>query len=129
MKNYNKHHLLNFITIIMFILTALFLYFLNTIKIWTYNSCNIIKIDKYKYQVIVDKKSYGLFTDNNYFFYNTKKYTYKITSNEKIDKEISLTLKVDNKISNERIETIMLPDTKETLFSLIINNWREKRKN
>lgn len=110
----------------MFILTALFLYFLNTIKIWTYNSCNIIKIDKYKYQVIVDKKSYGLFTDNNYFFYNTKKYTYKITSNEKIDKEISLTLKVDNKISNERIETIMLPDTKETLFSLIINNWREK---
>ena len=126
MKNYNKHHLLNFITIIMFLLTVLFLYFLNTTKIWTYNTCNIIKIDKYKYQVIVDKESYDSFTDNNYFFYNTKKYTYQITSNEKIDKEISLTLKLDNKISNKRIETVMLPDIKETLFFFFIKNRREK---
>lgn len=126
MKNYNKHHLLNFITIIIFILTVLFLYFLNITKIWTYNTCNIIKISKYNYQVIADKETYDLFTANNYFFYNTKKYTYKITNNEKNDKEIILTLKIKNKISNKKIETIMLPNTKETLSSLIINNWREK---
>ena len=126
MKNYNKHHLLNFITIIIFLLTVLFLYFLNTIKIWTYDTCNIIKNTNHKYQVIIDKESYNLFIDNNYFYHNTKKYTYEIISSEKVDNDIFLILKVDNKISNERIETVMLPITKETLFNLIIKNWREK---
>ena len=127
MRNFNRNNLLNFFTFFILILIILFLYYLLRFKIWTYKSYSIIKDTVYIYQVIVDKASKNLFFDNSYLYFNDDKYTYKIKDFNKVDKNIIFTLEFSKKLkTTNNIETIIIQDTKRTLFSLIIDCWREK---
>lgn len=129
MRNFNRNNLLNFFTFFILLLIIMFLYYLFKFKIWTYKSYSIIKDTDYIYQVIVPTIQKELFLDNNYLYFNNEKYTYEIINFDTVDKNIIFTLEFAKKLdSKNKIESIMIQDTKKTLFSLIIDCWRDNEK-
>lgn len=127
MRNFNRYSLLNFFTILIFILIIMFFYYLFDFKIWTYKSYTIVKINDLEYQVVVSLKDRSLFRDNNYLFLNNKKYIYDIMFEDNIKDNVLFTLQFSKKIKNGKdIETVIIQDTKKNIFSLIIESWREK---
>lgn len=130
MRNFNRYSLLNFFTILIFILIIMFFYYLFDFKIWTYKSYTIVKINDLEYQVVVSLKDRSLFRDNNYLFLNNKKYIYDIMFEDNIKDNVLFTLQFSKKIKNGKdIETVIIQDTKKNIFSLIIESWREKWRN
>ena len=88
-----------------------------------------VKDNNYTYQVIVPTTQKNLFFDNNYLYFNNEKYTYEIINYDTVDKNIIFTLEFNKKIeSKNNIETITIQDVKKTLFSLIIDCWRDNEK-
>lgn len=129
MRNFNRNNLLNFFTFFILLLIIMFLYYLFKFKIWTYKSYSIIKDTDYIYQVIVPTIQKELFLDNNYLYFNNEKYTYEIINFDTVDKNIIFTLEFAKKLdSKNKIESITIQDTKKTLFSLIIDCWRDNEK-
>ena len=75
----------------------------------------------------VENKNLKSFQENNFFYYDTKKYHYVIQEVSRYDDKIILKLKLKNKIKLLKDDkTFLLPKTKETIFSLIIESWRSK---
>ena len=129
MRNFNRNNLLNFFTFFILVLVIMFLYYLLKFKIWTYKSYSIIKDTDYIYQVIVPTIQKELFLDNNYLYFNNEKYTYEVINFDTVDKNIIFTLEFAKKLdSKNKIESITIQDTKKTLFSLIIDCWRDNEK-
>ena len=129
MRNFNRNNLLNFFTFFILLLIIMFLYYLFKFKIWTYRSYSIIKDTDYIYQVIVPTIQKELFLDNNYLYFNNEKYTYEVINFDTVDKNIIFTLEFAKKLdSKNKIESITIQDTKKTLFSLIIDCWRDNEK-
>lgn len=129
MRNFNRNNLLSFFTFFILLLIIMFLYYLFKFKIWTYRSYSIIKDTDYIYQVIVPTIQKELFLDNNYLYFNNEKYTYEVINFDTVDKNIIFTLEFAKKLdSKNKIESITIQDTKKTLFSLIIDCWRDNEK-
>ena len=130
MRNFNRYALLNFFTLLIFIMIIMFFYYLLDFKIWTYKSYTIIKINDLEYQVVVSLKDRSLFRDNNYLFLNNTKYIYDIMFEDNIKDNVLFTLQFSKKIKKGKdIETAIIQDTKKNIFSLIIESWREKWRN
>ena len=129
MKSYRKKRLLLFSLFITFILTIVFFYLINTVKLWTYNTVSILNIDDNVITVFTTL-DLDLFEDNNFFYYNTLKYTYKINSKEDSEDGVILMLELEKsfKLVNDDM-VILLPNKRETILSLIIDSWRVKWKN
>ena len=70
MKSYKKKRLLLFSLVITFILTIVFFYLINTVKLWTYNTVSILNIDDNVITVFTTL-DLDLFEDNNFFYYDT----------------------------------------------------------
>ena len=126
MKSYKKKRLLLFSLFITFILTIVFFYLINTVKLWTYNTVSILNIDDDVITVFTTL-DLDLFEDNNFFYYNTLKYTYKINSKEDSEDGVILMLELEKsfKLVNDDM-VILLPNKRETILSLIIDSWRVK---
>lgn len=126
MKSYKKKRLLLFSLFITFILTIVFFYLINTVKLWTYNTVSILNIDDNVITVFTTL-DLDLFEDNNFFYYNTLKYTYKINSKEDSEDGVILMLELEKsfKLVNDGM-VILLPNKRETILSLIIDSWRVK---
>ena len=126
MKSYKKKRLLLFSLVITFILTIVFFYLINTVKLWTYNTVSILNIDDNVITVFTTL-DLDLFKDNNFFYYNTLKYTYKINSKEDSEDGVILMLELEKsfKLVNDDM-VILLPNKRETILSLIIDSWRVK---
>ena len=126
MKNYKKKRLLLFSLVITFILTIVFFYLINTVKLWTYNTVSILNIDDNVITVFTTL-DLDLFEDNNFFYYDTLKYTYKINSKEDSEDGVILMLELEKsfKLVNDDM-VILLPNKRETILSLIIDSWRVK---
>ena len=126
MKSYRKKRLLLFSLFITFILTIVFFYLINTVKLWTYNTVSILNIDDNVITVFTTL-DLDLFEDNNFFYYNTLKYTYKINSKEDSEDGVILMLELEKsfKLVNDDM-VILLPNKRETILSLIIDSWRVK---
>lgn len=126
MKSYKKKRLLLFSLFITFILTIVFFYLINTVKLWTYNTVSILNIDDNVITVFTTL-DLDLFKDNNFFYYNTLKYTYKINSKEDSEDGVILMLELEKsfKLVNDDM-VILLPNKRETILSLIIDSWRVK---
>ena len=126
MKSYKKKRLLLFSLVITFILTIVFFYLINTVKLWTYNTVSILNIDDNVITVFTTL-DLDLFEDNNFFYYNTLKYTYKINSKEDSEDGVILMLELEKsfKLVNDDM-VILLPNKRETILSLIIDSWRVK---
>ena len=130
MNKYKKKNLLMISSIILSILIIIFFNILKTMKIWTYDMYNIIEIYNKKIITIIENKNLKSFQENNFFYYDTKKYHYVIQEVSRYDDKIILKLKLKNKIKLLKDDkTFLLPKTKETIFSLIIDSWRSKWKN
>ena len=126
MKSYRKKRLLLLSFVITFILTIVFFYLINTVKLWTYNTVSILNIDDNVITVFTTL-DLDLFEDNNFFYYNTLKYTYKINSKEDSEDGVILMLELEKsfKLVNDDM-VILLPNKRETILSLIIDSWRVK---
>ena len=129
MKSYRKKRLLLFSLVITFILTIVFFYLINTVKLWTYNTVSILNIDDNVITVFTTL-DLDLFKDNNFFYYDTLKYTYKVNSKEDSEDGFILMLELEKsfKLVNDDM-VILLPNKRETILSLIIDSWRVKWKN
>ena len=127
MKKYKKDSLLVFFTIIFILLTVVFFYLLNTIKLWTFNSYIVTSTNINEVMVIVSDSNIRLFRENSFFYYGTKKYYYEILESNEYDEGIILTLKLERELYfTDSSYTVMLPDVKTTILSLIIDSWRSK---
>ena len=126
MKSYKKKRLLLFSLVITFILTIVFFYLINTVKLWTYNTVSILNIDDNVITVFTTL-DLDLFEDNNFFYYDTLKYTYKINNKEDSEDGVILMLELEKsfKLVNDGM-VILLPNKRETILSLIIDSWRVK---
>ena len=126
MKSYKKKRLLLFSLFITFILTIVFFYLINTVKLWTYNTVSILNIDDNVITVFTTL-DLDLFEDNNFFYYDTLKYTYKINNKEDSEDGVILMLELEKsfKLVNDDM-VILLPNKRETILSLIIDSWRVK---
>lgn len=126
MKSYKKKRLLLFSLVITFILTIVFFYLINTVKLWTYNTVSILNIDDNVITVFTTL-DLDLFEDNNFFYYDTLKYTYKINSKEDSEDGVILMLELEKsfRLVNDDM-VILLPNKRETILSLIIDSWRVK---
>ena len=126
MKSYKKKRLLLFSLVITFILTIIFFYLINTVKLWTYNTVSILNIDDDVITVFTTL-DLDLFEDNNFFYYDTLKYTYKINNKEDSEDGVILMLELEKsfKLVNDDM-VILLPNKRETILSLIIDSWRVK---
>lgn len=129
MKSYKKKRLLLFSLVITFILTIVFFYLLVSVKLWTYNNVSILNIDDNVITVFTTL-DLDLFEDNNFFYYDTLKYTYKINSKEDSEDGVILMLELEKsfRLVNDDM-VILLPNKRETILSLIIDSWRVKWKN
>ena len=129
MKSYKKKRLLLFSLVITFILTIVFFYLINTVKLWTYNTVSILNIDDNVITVFTTL-DLDLFEDNNFFYYDTLKYTYKINNKEDSEDGVILMLELEKsfRLVNDDM-VILLPNKRETILSLIIDSWRVKWKN
>ena len=78
MKKYKNDGLLVFFTIVFILLTIVFFYFLNKVKLWTFNSYTVTSINSDEVMVVVNDNNINLFRENSFFYYNTKKYYYEI---------------------------------------------------
>ena len=129
MKSYRKKRLLLLSFVITFILTIVFFYLINTVKLWTYNTVSILNIDDNVITVFTTL-DLDLFEDNNFFYYDTLKYTYKINSKEDSEDGVILVLELEKSfklVIDDMV--ILLPNKRETILSLIIDSWRVKWKN
>ncbi len=126
MKSYRKKRLLLFSLVITFILTIVFFYLINTVKLWTYNTVSILNIDDNVITVFTTL-DLDLFEDNNFFYYNTLKYTYKINNKEDSEDGVILMLELEKpfRLVNDDM-VILLPNKRETILSLIVDSWRVK---
>lgn len=126
MKSYKKKRLLLFSLFITFILTIVFFYLINTVKLWTYNTVSILNIDDDVITVFTTL-DLDLFEDNNFFYYDTLKYTYKINNKEDSEDGVILMLELEKsfRLVNDDM-VILLPNKRETILSLIIDSWRVK---
>ena len=126
MKSYKKKRLLLFSLVITFILTIVFFYLINTVKLWTYNTVSILNIDDNVITVFTTL-DLDLFEDNNFFYYDTLKYTYKVNSKEDSEDGVILMLELEKsfRLVNDDM-VILLPNKRETILSLIIDSWRVK---
>ena len=126
MKNYKKKGMLLVSITVVFLLTIVFFYLLVSIKLWTYNSVSILNIDDDVITVFTTL-DLDLFEDNNFFYYDTLKYTYKINNKEDSEDGVILMLELEKsfKLVNDDM-VILLPNKRETILSLIIDSWRVK---
>lgn len=126
MRSYKKKRLLLFSLFITFILTIVFFYLINTVKLWTYNTVSILNIDDDVITVFTTL-DLDLFEDNNFFYYDTLKYTYKINNKEDSEDGVILMLELEKsfRLVNDDM-VILLPNKRETILSLIIDSWRVK---
>ena len=126
MRSYRKKRLLLLSFVITFILTIVFFYLINTVKLWTYNTVSILNIDDNVITVFTTL-DLDLFEDNNFFYYDTLKYTYKVNSKEDSEDGVILMLELEKsfKLVNDDM-VILLPNKRETILSLIIDSWRVK---
>ena len=127
MKKYKNDGLLVFFTIVFLLFSIVFFYFLNKVKLWTFNSYTVTSINSDEVMVVVNDNNINLFRENSFFYYNTKKYYYEILDSNEYDEGNILTLELEKELHLlDSSSTIMLPDVKKTIFSLIIDSWRSK---
>lgn len=126
MKKYQKNTITSLLNIAILTFTIFFISSLFTTKIWTYQSFNILKAKDLTYQILTTKNNVNMLEENNYLYYNNKKYLYKVNAKEEISDSIILELKLNKDITNlEKNALVMIPNVKKTIFKIIIESWED----
>ena len=120
MKNNN---LLTVGTIIFFIMIILTILFLKKITIFDYQAitCNI---NNKEIETVIPKEQLDNITKNKFFYYQGKKYIYKIIENIEKEDLVYLILSTNNKLSKNKVGNIYIPIKKISLLKVLIKSWR-----
>ena len=118
-----KNNLLTIGTIIFFIIIIFTILFLKKVTIFDYQAitCNIN--DK-EIETVISKKQLDNLTKNKFFYYQGKKYIYKIIENIEKDDLVYLILSTNKKLSKNKVGDIYIPIKKISLLKVLIKSWR-----
>ena len=118
-----KNNLLTIGTIIFFIIIILTILFLRKVTIFDYQAitCNI---NNKEIETVISKKQLDNITKNKFFYYQGKKYIYKIIENIEKDDLVYLILSTDKKLSKNKVGNIYIPIKKISLLKVLIKSWR-----
>lgn len=118
-----KNNLLTIGTIIFFIIIILTILFLRKVTIFDYQAitCNI---NNKEIETVISKKQLDNITKNKFFYYQGKKYIYKIIENIEKDDLVYLILSTNKKLSKNKVGNIYIPIKKISLLKVLIKSWR-----
>ena len=118
-----KNNLLTIGTIVFFIAIILTILFLKKVTIFDYQSitCNI---NNKEIETVISKKQLDNIRKNKFFYYQGKKYIYKIIENIEKDDLVYLILSTNNKLSKNKVGNIYIPIKKISLLKVLIKSWR-----
>ncbi len=118
-----KNNLLTIGTIIFFIIVILTILFLKKVTIFDYQAitCNI---NNKEIETVISKKQLDNITKNKFFYYQGKKYIYKIIENIEKDDLVYLILSTNKKLSKNKVGNIYIPIKKISLLKVLIKSWR-----
>ena len=118
-----KNNLLTIGTIIFFIIIILTILFLKKVTIFDYQAitCNI---NNKEIETVIPKKQLDNITKNKFFYYQGKKYIYKIIENTEKDDLVYLILSTNKKLSKNKVGNIYIPIKKIALLKVLIKSWR-----
>ena len=118
-----KNNLLTIGTIIFFIIIIFTILFLKKVTIFDYQAitCNI---NNKEIETVISKKQLDNITKNKFFYYQGKKYIYKIIENIEKDDLVYLILSTDKKLSKNKVGNIYIPIKKISLLKVLIKSWR-----
>lgn len=118
-----KNNLLTIGTIIFFIIIIFTILFLKKVTIFDYQTitCNI---NNKEIETVISKKQLDNITKNKFFYYQGKKYIYKIIENIEKDDLVYLILSTNKKLSKNKVGNIYIPIKKISLLKVLIKSWR-----
>ena len=118
-----KNNLLTIGTIIFFIIIIFAIFFLKKVTIFDYQAitCNI---NNKEIETVISKKQLDNITKNKFFYYQGKKYIYKIIENIEKDDLVYLILSTNKKLSKNKVGNIYIPIKKISLLKVLIKSWR-----
>ena len=118
-----KNNLLTIGTIIFFIIIILTILFLKKVTIFDYQTitCNI---NNKEIETVISKKQLDNITKNKFFYYQGRKYIYKIIENTEKDDLVYLILSTNKKLSKNKVGNIYIPIKKISLLKVLIKSWR-----
>lgn len=118
-----KNNLLTIGTIIFFIIIIFTILFLKKVTIFDYQAitCNI---NNKEIETVISKKQLDNITKNKFFYYQGRKYIYKIIENIEKDDLVYLILSTNKKLSKNKVGNIYIPIKKISLLKVLIKSWR-----
>ena len=118
-----KNNLLTIGTIIFFIIIIFAILFLKKVTIFDYQviTCNI---NNKEIETVISKKQLDNITKNKFFYYQGRKYIYKIIENIEKDDLVYLILSTNKKLSKNKVGNIYIPIKKISLLKVLIKSWR-----
>ena len=118
-----KNNLLTIGTIIFFIIIIFTILFLKKVAIFDYQAitCNI---NNKEIETVISKKQLDNITKNKFFYFQGRKYIYKIIENIEKDDLVYLILSTDKKLSKNKVGNIYIPIKKISLLKVLIKSWR-----
>ena len=118
-----KNNLLIIGTIVFFIIIIFTILFLKKVTIFDYQSitCNI---NNKEIETVIPKEQLDNIRKNKFFYYQGKKYIYKIIENIEKDDLVYLILSTNNKLSKNKVGNIYIPTKKISLLKVLLKSWR-----
>ena len=118
-----KNNLLTIGTIIFFIIIIFTILFLKRVTIFDYQAitCNI---NNKEIETVISKKQLDNITKNKFFYFQGRKYIYKIIENIEKDDLVYLILSTNKKLSKNKVGNIYIPIKKISLLKVLIKSWR-----
>ena len=114
------------ITFIILILLLAFFIIILKVRIWTYQEYMTIIIDDNYLSISGTRKSLNSLLDNNEFYIQGNSIQYEIIEKSEVNGIWLYLIKINKKIVSEEFVNITVKTKQQTIFQIIINNWRKE---
>lgn len=114
------------ITFILLILLLVFFIIILKVRIWTYQEYMAIIIDDNYLSISGTRKSLNSLLDNNEFYIQGNSIQYEIIEKSEVNGIWLYLIKINKKIVSEEFVNITVKTKQQTIFQIIINNWRKE---
>ncbi len=114
------------ITFILLILLLAFFIIILKVRIWTYQEYMAIIIDDNYLSISGTRKSLNSLLDNNEFYIQGNSIQYEIIEKSEVNGIWLYLIKINKKIVSEEFVNITVKTKQQTIFQIIINNWRKE---
>ena len=114
------------ITFIILILLLAFFIIILKVRIWTYQEYMAIIIDDNYLSISGTRKSLNSLLDNNEFYIQGNSIQYEIIEKSEVNGIWLYLIKINKKIVSEAFVNITVKTKQQTIFQIIINNWRKE---